>query len=144
MSRYRNLTVKEVIDKKTLIIWIDILCLGYEVEDDIREFFKSYFINMGIGENCPWHHFLAYLDQKPVATCTLYNSIGVTGVFWVSTLPHERRKGISTQLLLNVLNQVHNRGFRMIVLQSTEDGIACYKNIGFVEYGIISTYKWRP
>lgn len=137
------LTIEEIKTLNSFNLWIETLISGFEIDVEKRETFKYLFKKMGISSQKPWRHFLAYLDN-PVATCTLFNGGGITGLYWVSTIPTERKKGISTKLIWSVLKESFNEDHRIIVLQATTAGKKVYAKLGFKEYSKILTYRWQP
>ena len=141
VESHLDLTVKEINDYKSLNIWTGLLSEGYEITKDKRDLFRTLFIDMGVSNCSPWNHFIAYLKNRPVATCTMYNHLGTIGIYWVSTVPSERRQGIASSLIMYLLKLIAVSGYRFVVIQANGQGKRCYEKIGFREIGLINTFK---
>ena len=90
----------------------------------------------------PWRHYLAYLDDEPVATTTIYLGAGVAGVYFVMTIPEARRRGIGAAITLAGLQEARDSGYRTGVLGSSAAGRSVYAGLGFREYCTIDLYEW--
>jgi len=88
--------------------------------------------------------YLGYLGDKPVATSRLYIGAGASGLYWVTTVPEARGKGIGTQMSLRPLKDGLDAGYPLGVLDSTDMGYPVYKKIGFKEYFKSPVYIWLP
>ena len=88
--------------------------------------------------------YLAWWNDKPVATCLLFLGAGVAGIYAVATVPEARRKGIGAWVTLYPLLQAREMGYRAGVLASSDMGFRVYRSLGFEEYCKISSYNWRP
>ena len=88
--------------------------------------------------------YLAWWNDKPVATCLLVLGAGAAGIYAVATIPEARRKGIGAWVTLYPLLQAREIGYRVGVLASSEMGFGVYRSLGFEEYCKISSYNWGP
>jgi GNAT superfamily N-acetyltransferase len=88
--------------------------------------------------------YLAWWNDKPVATCLLFLGAGVAGIYAVATVSEARRKGIGAWVTLYPLLQAREMGYRAGVLASSDMGFRVYRSLGFEEYCKISSYNWRP
>jgi ribosomal protein S18 acetylase RimI-like enzyme len=118
--------------------------------DDIREYVRAYAGPLGLdisnlepvitgelGFAYPEVIRLAgRVDDKIVGTCTL--SLGTTEVgalYCIATDPEYQRRGIATALTREALRLTGKSGRRFATLQSTEQGLRVYQNIGFETVG---------
>jgi ribosomal protein S18 acetylase RimI-like enzyme len=78
-------------------------------------------------------NYLAYVEEKPVATTTLFSLTKTGGIFNVGTLKECRRRGIGTTLVAHALMDSIDEGNNLHTLQTTKGGNAerLYKKIGF-------------
>lgn len=78
--------------------------------------------------------YLAYLEGKPVGTCTLGSLMKTGGIFSVGTLKKYRRRGIGTSLTVHAIIESIRAGNDLHTLQTAKGGYAeqLYKKIGFV------------
>ena len=77
-------------------------------------------------------HFLALLDNKPVATARLKpdGQIGRMAV-----IKNYRSKGIGTELLKTVLLQAQKNDYNMVYLHAQKQAIKFYKQFNFINNG---------
>lgn len=91
-----------------------------------------------------WTHFVAMLDEVPVATTSLLMAGELAGIYHVATLPHARGRGIGAAITTAALRHARAAGATTAVLQSSEMGFNVYRSIGFAPAGALSLYDWRP
>ena len=92
--------------------------------------------------NHHWH-YLGLLDGAPVATASLFIGAGVAGIMYVSTLPAARRRGIGAAVTLAAMLDARDLGYRIGVLQSSNQGYPVYRRLGFVEVCKIEHFSGR-
>ena len=88
--------------------------------------------------------YIAWLNERPVATSLLFLASGVAGICAVSTIPEARREGVGGWTTLHALLQARDRDYHAAVLQASEISAGVYRNLGFQEICQISNYVWRP
>jgi ribosomal protein S18 acetylase RimI-like enzyme len=100
-----------------------------------------------LAANCPVWLYVGYVDDTPVATSelTLSGSAarGVAGIYNVSTRLAFRKRGIGTAMTLRPLLDARAAGYRIAVLQASEEGKRVYARLGFQPIGEIQEYKLR-
>lgn len=75
--------------------------------------------------------YLGRIDGRPVATSRIAIAAGVAGLYAVATLPDVRGRGIGRALTLAALEAGRSLGYRIGVLQASDDGLPVYRRIGF-------------
>ena len=75
--------------------------------------------------------YLGRLDGRTVATSRIAIAGGVAGLYAVTTLPDARGRGIGRAMTLAALAAGREIGYRIGVLQSSDDGLPVYRRIGF-------------
>lgn len=62
-------------------------------------------------------------------------------VFFVSTEPAWRRRGIGRAMTLGALRAAASLGARRALLHATQDGASIYKSLGFEDVGLLTRYS---
>jgi len=97
---------------------------------------------MSIGIRDDYCNYLGFLDDKPVATSSVFYSDGVAGIYNVANLPEGR--GIGSIMSAVPLFDARDLGYKVSILHSTTMGYNMYKRLGFDEYCRHDSYEWTP
>jgi GNAT superfamily N-acetyltransferase len=138
-----NITISPVKDKNDLLIWEDLSFQGFEMPQRAREQYGAFVSSFDIGGQAPQKLFLAYFDGKPVATSLLFVHNNTAGIYYVSTLPAYRNKGLGLLITLAAMQAAKESGFRNVILQATPLGAKVYKQAGFKEYCHADVYRLK-
>jgi ribosomal protein S18 acetylase RimI-like enzyme len=138
----QELIVTEIEDLETLKILRTIEVLGFGSSETAAQNYYDSYAHAGFSNGMPWHHYIGWLHNKPVAIASLLFHAGVAGIFGVATIPEARRQGVGAVMTLHVLHEARRHGFRVAVLSPTQMSIAMYRRIGFQEYCKLLHYEW--
>lgn len=138
-----GLLITRVRDRRGLDAWVRARALDPEGEVESR-WVADMYDRIGLGDDAPWRHYVGWLGESPVATATLLLAAGVTGVYFVLTAPHARRRGIGRAITLRALRDARDVGYRTGVLGASPMGLPLYHQIGFREHCRIAVYDWSP
>jgi GNAT superfamily N-acetyltransferase len=116
----------------------------YGQTDAVAEAMAHHQQQNGFGGDHPLHHFLGYLDEKPVSTASVHLSHGIAGIYTVATLREARRQGIGGAVTLAALHLARDAGYRVASLQASEMGAPVYARLGFEDRFLILSYRWPP
>jgi len=83
-------------------------------------------------------------DGQIVSTSIVIYADGVAGVYCVSTLPEERKKGLGAYVTAEGLRLAQGKGYGVGVLQSSEHGYPVYQRLGFQDVGGLPLYIRMP
>jgi ribosomal protein S18 acetylase RimI-like enzyme len=98
----------------------------------------------GFGDG-PWRHWVGRLGERAVATATvLVGPADVAGVYFVATVPAERRRGIGSAVTRHALVEAGALGCRTAVLGSSPMGAGVYRRLGFEEVFRYRLLEWSP
>lgn len=136
-----NITISPVKDKKDLLIWADVSFHGFEMPERARVQYGTFVSSFDIGSQAPQKLFLAYFDGKPAATSLLFTHKNTAGIYYVSTLPVYRNKGLGLLITLAAMQAAKESGFKNVILQATPLGAKVYIRAGFKEYCQAEIYK---
>jgi GNAT superfamily N-acetyltransferase len=89
-------------------------------------------------------YYLARYQDRPVATAAQFFWGGIGGIWWVTTVPDFRRRGLSTAITRAALFDAARLGYRAVMLEALPDAVPMYRRMGFREYCRINVYRWRP
>lgn len=117
----------ERVTHETLPLYLDVFCEGFGMARDLAErCFSSEYLDLDGVDNV-----IAYVDGEPVAIATVFESMGVAGVYNVATLPRHRGNGYGECVTWCVVQRAQKRGCHTAVLQSSEMGFGVYRRMGF-------------
>lgn len=136
-----NVTTSPVKDKKDLLIWKDISFHGFEMPQHAREQYSAFVSSFDLGAQSPQKLFLAYFEEKPVATSLLFTHNNSAGIYYVSTLPAFRNKGLGLKITQAAMQAAKASGINNVILQATPLGAPVYIRAGFKEYCLADIYK---
>jgi GNAT superfamily N-acetyltransferase len=123
-----------------LATWAATLAQGFGEGPKEAEWVAEVYRSEGFDD--PWRHYLAYRDDEPVATATVFLAAGVAGVYFVMTVPTARRQGIGAAITLHALREARDSGIPYAVLGSSPAGRSVYESLGFKTYCEIDLYEW--
>lgn len=81
------------------------------------------------------HAVVAYLEGAPVGAAYALRSHGIAGIYWVSTVPAARGRGIGEACTRAVTNRCFAEGAGAVSLQASPMGEPIYRRMGFEEIG---------
>lgn len=135
-----DVAVKSVGSKEDLALWKDISFAGFDFPPHTYAQFDHFTASFDLGSDSPQKNFLAFVNGKPVATSLLFLTGETAGIYFVTTLPGHRNKGIGLQLTRETMRWAKTAGVRYASLQSSPDGLTVYEQAGFKEYCRVDVY----
>jgi len=124
-------------------VWADVFARGYGLPLRVGGAFAGG-INGDDTEDACLQYFWILKDGNPVCTSLLYLNDGVAGIYGVATLAEERGKGLGAFATAEPLKIAHKLGYRVGVLQASEDGHPVYRRIGFTDFGEVPLFVRMP
>ena len=137
-----DVMISEIQDLEILKTLRTIEVLGFGSSEKAAQNYYDTYANAGFGNGMPWHHYIGWLHNAPVAIASLLFHAGVACIFGIATIPEARRQGIAAAMTLQTLREARRYGYRVAVLSPTEMSIALYRRIGFQEYCELIHYEW--
>jgi GNAT superfamily N-acetyltransferase len=124
-------TLKQVENEEMMNIWSNIVCKGYEIPDEHTEEFKK--MLLVLKDNSSYKFYIGYENGEPVSSSALLKLDHDTcGMYFTSTLPSYRNKGIGASTIIEILKDAKKNKKELIIIQAPEEYISLFKNLGFV------------
>ncbi len=139
-----EVTITPVNDPEGMWHWVSTFAACNQFSEQAKRRWLDVHSCLGLGQDAPWRHYIAWLGSEPVATSLLFLHAGVAGIYRVATLPARRGQGIGTAMTIAPLREALALGYRTGVLDSTEMAVPLYRSLGFQEYCTFSVYVWSP
>jgi GNAT superfamily N-acetyltransferase len=140
IAKPEALRILEVTSPALMRPWSQTMCRGFGWPDDVYESVYRLFAGLGVCGLIPWHHYLGYIDDQPVSTCTVYEGSGSLGVYMVSVIPSFRHQGIGTATTWHALRDAREAGHRIAVLQASPMGNRVYESLAFEKHCDMTLY----
>jgi GNAT superfamily N-acetyltransferase len=138
-----NIRFEMVRTEADLKVWEDTLAQGFGEGEIEARWTGAMYRKLGYGEGSAWRHFLAYVNDTPVATTSLFLGSEVAGIYFVFTVPQARRRSIGAGITLAALQTARKLGYQMGVLGSSPMGYSVYRTLGFKEFCRLEVYEYR-
>jgi ribosomal protein S18 acetylase RimI-like enzyme len=123
--------IARVTDKALHAGFIQAMTAGFSMNEPERHAMNSLAAAVGYAPDAPWVRWVAFLDDRPVASSGLMVGGGVAGVYNVATAPDARRRGIGAALTATAIAEGRERGYRVSVLGASKMGYGVYRRMGF-------------
>ncbi|MHB0875228.1 MAG: GNAT family N-acetyltransferase [Anaerolineae bacterium] len=139
-----DLEIRSIADRDGDQVWARTAAAGFAMPPvGAAGFFQ---VVDGVGDrlrHCS-RRFVGYLDGSPSATSALYLTGGLAGLYYVSTVPGARGRGLATALTARALREAKAEGYLTAVLQASPAGASVYRRMGFVACSTIPIYDYHP
>ena len=135
-----ELVIKEVANTAMLKIHSAISMSGFAATPESARNYYDNYLATGFGKGTPWHHYVAWLRDTPVAIASLLLHTGLAGIYGVATIPEARKQGIGAALTLHAMHEARGLGYRIAMLAPSQMGLNMYHKIGFQEVGLTYYY----
>ena len=142
LSTTHDVTVELVRNADALQTWCQVAAIGFEMPDFVASAFADFFTNVGFDQQMLLRNYIAWHQDKPVATTSLFLGAGVAGIYNVATVPDARRQGIGARITATALQDARALGYRVGILHASAMGVGIYRQLGFQEYCTIGQYIW--
>jgi GNAT superfamily N-acetyltransferase len=124
--------------------WVRQFAVGYELPLGVARYFSPVSLRASTSADAPMQFFAIRKGGKIVSTSVCRLKDGVAGIYCVSTIPDERRKGLGEYVTAEPLRLAARLGYGVGILQSSEAGYPVYRKLGFVDFGGVPIYLRIP
>lgn len=123
--------------------WASTLAQGFGEGEREANWVGEVYKRIGLGEESPFRHYVAWLGDTPVATASLFLDGSTAGIYFVMTAPEARRKGIGAAITLHALREARTMGYHVGVLGASAMGESVYRRLGFETFSKMHVYEWH-
>ncbi len=127
IPRRRDVDLRRVDDAKTLADFQATAFAGFGLP--VRG--ARHFLTEALLATPEFEAIVGYVDGQPACTSALFESAGVAGVYWVSTLEAYRSQGLGAAATWAAVEAGRRRGHRLASLQASAMGKPVYEKMGF-------------
>jgi ribosomal protein S18 acetylase RimI-like enzyme len=137
------LSMQQVADHDLLERWLRVLVAGFEFPAEASQPLLQVYRTLAVQEGQPTEQYLACWQRERVATATIHFTGRTAGIYNVTTLPKDRRQGISLALCDHLLQRAWQRGCDLVCLQSSQPGFNIYRKLGFKTICQVHFHFWH-
>ncbi len=124
--------------------WVRQFAVGYELPLGVARYFSPVSLRASTSPDAPLQFFAIRRGGTIVSTSVCCLKDGVAGIYCVSTIPEERRKGLGEHVTAEPLRLAARLGYGVGILQSSEAGHPVYRKLGFADFGGVPIYLRLP
>ena len=136
-----GVSIIRVRNKEELNLWEEVSFTGFDFPYKTKEQYHRFVSTFNLSADSPQKFFLACLNGIPVATSLLFLNGNAGGIYFITTLAEQRKKGIGLELTTATMRFAKIAGARFAALQSSPDGLRVYQQAGFKEYCRVNVYS---
>lgn len=136
-----HLQIMPVQNKEQLRLWEEVSFDGFDFPPETKKQYQRFLDALTLKKKTVQQLFLASFNDKPAATSLMFLHESAGGIYFVSTLPQYRKKGIGLAVTLATMRAAKKAGARCVTLQSSPDGLRVYRQAGFKEYCRADVYR---
>ncbi len=132
--------VSRVLTHSELDVWMSVMCEGFGLKDDSRDATRRRILAIGVDEDSRLRHYIAYQNGVPAAVSTVFLGTESAGVYFVTTLPWARRRGLGASVTRHSVAELAGSELDRVVLQATHEGEKLYQQLGFTRRCNLTVY----
>lgn len=125
--------ISEVNGVDIINTWCEIVSKEFDILKENMESFKEKISNISTNNN-HYKFYLGYLNGKPVSAVSVLkhkDDSEVLGIYFLSTLPDVRNKGIGTSTVSEILKKEKVNGCELALIQTPRINRNMFKKLGF-------------
>ncbi|MDP9237444.1 MAG: GNAT family N-acetyltransferase [Chloroflexota bacterium] len=140
----QDLAIQRVRDDADIDAYRRVLASGFGEGPREADWVTDIWRRIGLGDDVAWRHYVGYLTEASVCTVSLLVTGDVTGIYFVSTSPDVRRRGIGAAVTRHAMVEARALGCTTAVLGASAMGYSVYRRLGFEEVFRYRMLEWSP
>jgi GNAT superfamily N-acetyltransferase len=125
--------IKEVTGEQDLKEWKIPLDEGFKTDKNEQSGYFERVRQIPYGKGQAFHHYVAYVNEKPVSCATLSISKYGARIDNVATCDAYVGQGFAKAVTIFAMKEANKFGCKMVCLESSDEGLPLYSKIGFKE-----------
>ena len=95
-----------------------------------------------LAPDCPARYLIGLSEGRPVCAAEVFLHGGVAGLYNISTVASQQRRGFGTAITAAAMASARDVGAQLVVLQASEQGEPIYRRLGFRVFGHVSEHAF--
>jgi hypothetical protein len=137
-----GLEIVEVRTETDLRAWSWVLAANWDPPAQTVIEFYARAADQLLAPDCPARYLLGYRRGRPVCSAEVFLHGDVAGLYNISTLVSQQRRGFGTAITVAAMATAHDLGARLTLLQASEQGEPLYRRLGFGVFGHVSEHAF--